>query len=74
MNFYKIYIYIYLKYLLFYKYICKTYILADISWNCIYIGTKTTYDIYETKKVLFLNLKDSIFSKYICKMYISADM
>ena len=52
-------------------------ILADIKRNIkikIYIGTKTTFDFSDTKKILFFNVKDFIFSKYICEIYILADI
>jgi hypothetical protein len=39
----------------------------------IYIGIKTTYDMFKDKKILIFNIKDFIFHKFICKMYILAD-
>ena len=56
------------KDIIFYKYICKMYILADIKLNC-----KKSRFIYKQrqllKKFLFFYLKDSIFYKFVCKMY-----
>ena len=52
-------------------------ILADIKRNIkikIYIGTKTTFDFSDTKKILFFNVKYFIFCKFICEIYILADI
>ena len=40
----------------------------------IYIGTKTTFDIFRYKKFVFFNVKDFIFNKFICEIYILADI
>ena len=39
----------------------------------IYIETKTTLEIKNSKKLYFCNVKDFIFNKYICEMFILAD-
>ena len=47
------------------------YILADKKRNCkksifIYVETKTTFETFKKKKILFFNIKDFIF--YILKI------
>ena len=63
----------FLKDFIFYKYIYKMYLLADIKINCgksrfIQEQKRLLTKLFKTKNCI-LNEKDFIFHKYICKMY-----
>ena len=72
---FKNYIFLF-KDFIFHRYICKMYIFAEIKLKLQkiknYIGTKTTFEFFEYKKIFFFNVKAFIFYKYICKMYLYA--